>query len=234
MLARQYLGIEVDPYYAELQRRNIEFALSQVVDKVHGQVICSDARTEHGIHGAKLITFSPPYQDAIHDQGDEMGRIHRKIENGTATPALIRRFKNWENSNEHARAGLRPAGYSTDANNLGHLQGAKYWEAMRTVYIRSYEALLPGGYLVVVTKDQRDRKTGELVNLYGDTVRCCREIGFMLHQHIVAVLCKVDEETGAITPRTSHWQRMAVKKASEKGKVILLSQFEDVAVFRKA
>jgi len=85
----------------------------------------------------------------------------------------------------------------------------------------------------VVTKDQRDRKSGELVNLYGETIQLCRSVGFRLEQHIVALLCAIDEDSGGVKPRTSHWQRLAVRKAKEQGRVVVVGQFEDVAVFRK-
>jgi len=232
-LGRRYVGIEVEVGFAQLQERNLELAVAQGASAGRSRVIRGDARLDHDVRGVDLVAFSPPYQDAIHSQGNELGRIERKIKSGTASPELIRRFGNWQEGNEKAQAGMRPAGYSVDARNLGHFKGDRYRESMRMVYSRAYESLRPGGYLAVVTKDQRDRKTGELTNVYVDTVSLCRSLGFLLHQHVVAILCRIDQDTRSITPRTSHWQRIAVQKSSEKGKVILLDQFEDVAVFRK-
>lgn len=232
-LDRKYIGVEVEREYVQLQQNNLDLAQAQGSPGREAQVVCGDARQDLMIREAALVTFSPPYQDAIHDQGDELGRIQRKIASGEASPELVRRFQNWNDSRETARAGTRPSGYSPNPHNLGHLQGPRYWASMREVYNESFRSLRPGGYLVVVTKDQRDRKTGELTNLYGETVAVCREVGFMLFQHITAILCKIDETTGDITPRTSHWQRMAVRKAAEKRKIVLLNQFEDVIVFRK-
>lgn len=232
-LGRRYIGVEIERRYAELQERNLAFAREQPEASPAAQIHCGDAREDRAFQGAALVAFSPPYQDAIHNQGDELGRIQRKIQSGQASPELRRRFGQWQHNREQAQAGTRPNGYSPDPGNLGHYKGDRYWDAMREVYRRAWEALKPGGYLAVVTKDQRDRKTGELTNLYGGTVAVCREVGFTLHQHIVAVLCRIDLETGVVTPRTSHWQRMAVRKAPEKGTLVLLGQFEDVAVFRK-
>ena len=229
-LGRRYVGIEIDPGYAELQEKNLQLARSQGYQD--GRIICADAREDSGLRNVDLVMFSPPYQDAIHNQGDELGRIRRKIENGTASAELVRRFGNWKQENEWARAGLRPAGYSRDARNVGHFKGDRYWEAMGRIYEGVYAALRPNGYLAVVTKDQRDRKTGELTNLYGETVLLCKSIGFILHEHIAAILCAINEADG-ITPRTSLWQRMAIPRALEKGTVKLIGQFEDVAVFMK-
>ncbi len=230
-LQRRYTGIEIEPEYAEMQKRNLRFAETQGAGS-GWTVLCGDAITDHGQSSVDLVTFSPPYQDAIHSQGNELARIKRKIASGDASPALLRRFGNWNEASEQALAGTRPNGYSVNGSNIGHQKGNKYWESMAEIYLRAFDWLKPGGYLAVVTKDQRDRKTGELTNLYGDTVTTCREVGFHLHQHISAILCKIDEG-GEATHRTSHWQRMAAQKALGTDRVILLGQFEDVAVFRK-
>jgi hypothetical protein len=232
-LGREYLGIEVELEFVALQTQNIDLARSQTGAQHVARVVQADARDASGVTDAALVAFSPPYQDAIHPQYDELGRIKRKIASGTASPELLRRYAGWDKDREQANAGMRPDGYSKNDNNVGHLEGAKYWQAMRDVYTQAFATLRAGGYLAVVTKDQRDRKTGELTNLYGGTVAVCRSVGFALHQHIVALLCRLDPVTGQITPRTSHWQRMAVRQAPAKGKVILVGQFEDVIVFRK-
>jgi DNA modification methylase len=230
-LRRRYFGIEVEPQYASMQKRNLQLAQSQGAGS-DWAVRCADARRLRDQPAVDLITFSPPYQDAIHSQGNELARIKRKIARGDATEQLIRRFGNWNDRSEQALAGTRSNGYSTNGTNIGHQQGAKYWNSMSEIYSCAYDRLRPGGYLAVVTKDQRDRKTGELTNLYGHTVSVCRDVGFHLHQHVIAILCKIDER-GHITHRTSHWQRMAAKKSRGTDRVILIGQFEDVAVFRK-
>lgn len=230
-LGRRYAGIEVEPDYATLQRRNLRLAWSQGASP-EWKVYRCDARNLDGLSGVDLILFSPPYQDAIHGQGNELARIKRKIANGTATPELIRRFGRWNENSELALAGTRANGYSTNGSNIGHQQGSKYWDSMREIYSHTFDWLKPGGYLAVVTKDQRDRKTGELTNLYGETVAVCREVGFILHQHIAAILCRIDED-GSATHRTSHWQRMAAQKSVGTDRPILIGQFEDVAVLRK-
>lgn len=232
-LGRRYLGIEIEAEFADIQLKSMEVAVSQGAPGTDYEVICADAAQQQGICDVDLVAFSPPYQDAVHNQGKELERIARKIQNGSASPEMVRRFGNWDSNTEQAQAGLRPSGYSVNTHNAGHFQGKKYWQVMETIFTKSFEAVRPGGYLVVVTKDQRDRKTGELTNLYGETVTLCRELGFQLHQHNVALLCHLDGETGAIKPRTSHWQRMAIPKAMEKGKINLVGQFEDVIVFRK-
>jgi modification methylase len=232
-LNREYVGIEIEPDYEDLQRANLRLAVDSGAPNSEWQVFQQDARAASPVSNADLVAFSPPYQDAVHSQGDELGRIRRKIASGRASPELIRRFGKWDSDREQALAGTRSAGYSRNSTNVGHFKGQRYWVAMREVYRRSYEALRPGGYLVVVTKDQRDRKTGELTNLYGGTVDVCRDEGFELHQHIVALLCRIDPESGTVTPRTSHWQRLAVQKTAQEVGGVLLGQFEDVAVFRK-
>tara|TARA_R110002051_G_scaffold291647_1_gene355739 strand:- start:5703 stop:6707 length:1005 start_codon:yes stop_codon:yes gene_type:complete len=229
---RNYVGVEIEPEFYAIQEANLELAKSQGAS---GQwsLNVGDAQDDFGIRDVDLITFSPPYHDAIHNQGNEIERIRKKIANGSASEALVRRFANWNESTEQAAAGTRSKGYSSNATNIGHQKGDTFRASMSRIYSRAFTALRPGGYLVVVTKDQRDRKTGELTDVYGDTVSSCKDAGFQLHQHIVAILCKIDESSGKITPRTSHWQRMAVNKSAGTDRVILLGQFEDVAVFRK-
>lgn len=232
-LNRAYVGIEIESEYEDLQRANLRLAVDSGAPNSEWQVFRQDARTVSPVANVDLVAFSPPYQDAVHSQGDELGRIRRKIASGQASVELLRRFGKWDSNREQALAGTRSAGYSSNNNNVGHFKGRRYWAAMREVYRRGFEALRPGGYLVVVTKDQRDRKTGELTNVYGGTVDVCRDEGFELRQHIVALLCRIDSESGALTPRTSHWQRLAVRKTAQEIGGVLLGQFEDVAVFRK-
>jgi hypothetical protein len=231
-LDRQYIGIELEDEYCDLQEKNLKLAESQGA-RSDWRLIKGDAQTMYGIRDVDLITFSPPYQDAIHSQGNELARIRMKIDRGEASPELVRRFANWNPEGEQAKAGTRSNGYSANPANIGHKKGITFLEAMKVIYQRSFESLRPGGYLAVVTKDQRDRKTGQLTNMYGDTVELCCAAGFQLHQHIVAVLCKINEETGEVTHRTSHWQRMAVQRSLGTDRVILLGQFEDIAVFRR-
>ncbi|ANI91361.1 TRM11 family SAM-dependent methyltransferase [Dietzia timorensis] len=228
---RNYVGIEVETQYAKLQEESLRLAESQGAEG-SWNVYNRDAREGFSAETVDLICFSPPYHDAIHNQGDEIARIKRKIDSGKATPAMLSRFKNWKPESEYAGAGTRSFGYSSNGENIGHQNGDQYWRSMDHIYGKAYDALKPGGYLAVATKEQRDRKTGNLTNLYGDTVAHCQAIGFGLHQHIAAVLCKIHGD-GEVIPRTSHWQRMAVKKANESERVVLLNQFEDVAVFRK-
>lgn len=231
-LGREYVGIEVEKKFYDIQSTNLDLAQSQGASGSWSTHL-GDAQMDFGIRNADLVTFSPPYHDAIHNQGDELARIRRKIASGSASEALVRRFSNWNNENEQAAAGTRSAGYSANATNIGHQSGDAFRHSMDNIYERAFEALRPGGYLAVVTKDQRDRKTGELTDVYGDTVAAGKAVGFMLHQHVVAILCKIEETTGEVTHRTSHWQRMAVNKSRGTDRVVLLGQFEDVAVFRK-
>lgn len=51
--------------------------------------------------------------------------------------------------------------------NLGHARGDAYLEAMADVYAACGAVLKPGGFLVTVTKDLRER--GGLRDLAGDT-----------------------------------------------------------------
>lgn len=228
---RRYAGIEIEAQFVAMQEDNLRLAEEQGTAS-DWKVFCGDAQGDHGLAEVDLVTFSPPYQDAIHSQGNELARIKRKIASGKASPDLIRRYSNWNEETEQAKAGTRSNGYSTNGANIGHQKGDMYWSSMTEIYARTFEWLKPGGYLAVVTKDQRDRKTGELTNLYGDTVAICREIGFHLHQHIVAILCKIDDK-GITTHRTSHWQRIAAQKSVDTDRPILLGQFEDITVFRK-
>src|SRR5207237_6282635 len=108
-------------------------------------------------------------------------------------------------------------------------RGDDYRTAMADIYGACAAALKPGGFLVTVTKDLRER--GGLRDLAGDTVALCRAAGLQYWQHVIALLAAIRD--GELVPYPSFFQLTAIRKALVRGDRIHLVCHEDVLVFRK-
>jgi hypothetical protein len=69
---------------------------------------------------------------------------------------------------------------------IGHLRGAAYWNAMKPIYLNSFEALAPGGLLIIIIKDHI--RNFRRVCVVDETAAYCERIGFQLvarHQRVL-------------------------------------------------
>jgi DNA modification methylase len=225
-LDRHALGVELEPRWAALATANIAHAHNQGAGGRAG-VLAGDARdlpqlltrdganflertepagvSRLGCGVADLILTSPPY-------ACEVGELNKNA---------------WGTGRDLSASGNR--NYSADRRNLGHARGRTYTDAMTEIYRACAAALKPGGFLVVVTKDPREK--GALRDLAGDTIHLCRDAGLTYWQHVVALLATVRD--GELVPRPSFWQVMQTRKAVARGERTQLVCHEDVLVLRK-
>ena len=226
-LGRHALGVELEPRWAALANANIAHAHDHGAHGCAG-VLVGDSRqlprlltrnardflernttnnvARLGVGVADLILTSPPY-------ACEVGELDKQA---------------WGAGRDLCAAGNR--NYSDDTANLGHARGRRYEQSMRDIYTACAAVLKPGGFLVVVTKDLREK--GALRDLAGTTARLCQQAGLVYWQHVIALLATVRD--GELVPRPSFWQIMQTRKAIARGERPQLVCHEDVLVFRKA
>ena len=208
---RQAVGVELEPRWAKLARANIEHAHNQGAN-TSAHVIEGDARqaprllTDIGHRQVDLIVTSPPYACQVADVANE------NLLSGTGP---IRR--------------VDTTNYSADRNNLGHARGHTYLAAMSEVYEACTEALKPGGFLVLVTKDMRSG--GALHNLSGDTITLCEGLGLRYWQRVIGLLATI--RNSEIVMRPSFWQLLHARRTRALGERTQIVAHEDVLVFRK-
>ncbi|HEY3865376.1 MAG TPA: DNA methyltransferase [Solirubrobacteraceae bacterium] len=208
---RQAIGVEMEPRWASLARANIEHAHHQGAQR-EARVIDGDARTlpllltDAGHRSVDLIVTSPPYACNIADVSSE---------NLSTKAGPMRRV---DTNN-----------YSADPSNLGHARGEAYLEAMTAVYAACVAVLKPGGFLIIVTKDMRER--GALRDLSGATIDLCQRLGLEYWQRVIALLASVRDSE--IIMRPSLWQTLAVRKARARGERTHVVAHEDVLVFKR-
>jgi modification methylase len=208
---RRALGVELEPRWAKLARRNIEHAHHQNAPSP-AHVIEGDARqlphliTPQPGKLVDLILTSPPYACQISAVSTE---------NLISGKGPIRR----DDTNN----------YSADRTNLGHARGTNYLTAMSDVYAACTAVLKPGGYLVLVTKDMRS--SGALQNLSGNTITLCESLGLHYWQRIIGLLATIRDSE--IVMRPSFWQTLNTRRARVRGEHTHVVAHEDVLVFRK-
>ena len=224
-LDRRALGIELERRWAAQALANLALAREQGARGAAG-VIEGDARDLPRLLARKgrqvlsprtdgvrllpagsvdLIVTSPPY-------ACEVGEISKKA---------------WGQGRNLCPPDTR--NYSTDRANLGHARGGDYYEAMADIYAACATVLKPGGFLVSVTKDLRER--GGLRDLAGDTIELCRAAGLEYWQHVIGLLAAIRD--GELVPYPSFFQLTQTRKAVARGDRTALVIHEDVLVFRK-
>jgi modification methylase len=224
-LERDALGVELEPRWAALAVANVALARDQGAAGKAG-VIEGDARELPHLLARKdrpllaqskpavrrlpsgsvdLILTSPPY-------ACEVGEISKK---------------RWGQGRNLCPPETR--NYGPNRANLGYARGDDYRAAMAQIYESCAAVLKPGGFLVTVTKDLRER--GGLRDLAGDTLTLCRSAGLQYWQHVVALLAAIRD--GELVPYPSFFQLTQIRKAVARGERTHLVVHEDVLVFRK-
>jgi hypothetical protein len=133
----------------------------------------------------------------------------------------------WQRGGRMCRADT--VNYSTRRTNLGHARGLDYLDGMRAVYTACHQVLRPGGLLVTVTKNHRQR--GRLVDLAATTVTLACAAGLEYLQHVIALHAAIRD--GALHARPSFWQLTHTRQARARGDPVQLVIHEDVLVFRR-
>jgi len=208
-LGRRGVGVELEPRWADLARRNLGLALP--ADRVGlGEVRVGDARRLRELLAdlvgtVDLVATSPPY---------------------ACTPGMIDKPA-WRHGGALARRDTE--NYSPDRANLGHVRGDAYLAEMATVYAGCLQLLRPGGLLVTVTRNLR--RQGRVFDLAGETVRLAEQAGYQYLQHVIALLAAVRDSS--LHARPSFWQLTQTRRARQRGQPASLLVHEDVLVFQK-
>jgi modification methylase len=208
-LDRRAVGVELEPRWATLARRNLTYALdgehAERVDIVEG-----DARALATLLGEQagtvdLIATSPPYGCDI----------------STLDMAAYRQ------GGSSRVAGTRS--YSADPANLGRARGQRYLAAMAEVYAACAKVLRPGGLLVTVTRNPRPQ--GRLFDLTAAIVQLAQQAGLVYLQHVIALHAAVRD--GRLVAPPSLRQRINTRNARARGVPVHLPVHEDVLVFQR-
>jgi DNA modification methylase len=206
---RRSVGVELEPRWAELARKNLALALP--ADRAGlGEVREGDARHLPELLAdlagtVDLVATSPPY---------------------ACTPGMIDKPA-WRQGGALVRRDTE--NYSADRANLGHARGPAYLAEMATVYAGCLQILRPGGLLVTVTRNLR--RQGRVFDLAGATVTLAEQAGFAYLQHVIALLAAVRDS--GLHPRPSFWQLTQTRRARERGEPASLLVHEDVLAFQK-
>lgn len=209
-LGRRAVGVELENRWSALAAANLDHVLTPD-QRLRTEVRPGDARCLTSVLGdlsgkVDLIATSPPY-------ACDVANVDRNaLKSGDKRLCVT--------------DGLN---YSENKNNVGHARGKTYETEMLAIYRSCFDALRPGGFLVTVTKNMRNR--GKLVDLAGITVRLGHEAGFRYFQHVISLLCGV--RNGDLIGRPSFWQQRQTSRARAAGYPIHLVAHEDVVVLRK-
>ncbi len=208
-LGRRCIGVELESRWAAVAAANIDHVLDDR-QAVRAEVRVGDATELPLVLGdlsgmVNLIATSPPY-------ACEVGRVDKDA---------------WARGD--VLCDPASLNYSTDRSNLGHLRHEEYRIAMLAVYQACFDVLRPGGFLVTVTKNMRQK--GRLVDLAGTTSVLARQVGFGYLQHNVALLAGLRGDRLAARP--SFWQQSHLRKSCAVDRRYHLVVHEDALVFVK-
>jgi modification methylase len=171
-------------------------------------VVCGDARqlpalVDPSAHGlCGLVLTSPPYGPSVHGQV-------------TTRPGAGIRKAHWR--------------YSTDPANLAHVGLDRLLAAMRDVLTGSARLLRPGGFVVMTVRPYW--RAGELVDLPGRLARLGEQVGLVLYERNVALLCGLRGED--VVPRVSFFALDQVRRARAGRLPRQVVAHEDLLVWRR-
>jgi SAM-dependent methyltransferase len=206
-LGRDAVGVEYEPPWAQLARRNLHHARSQGATG-HGHVIQGDARQIGSLLDPELagrvalVLTSPPYGASLH------GQVTARPGDGVAK---------------------RDYRYSRDRNNLAHVGLDRLLDAMVDIVIGCQPFLRPSGILAMTVRPYWER--GTLVDLPGRlTAAVSDHTDLTLLDRNVALLAALRDE-GLVT-RASFFQLNQVRKSRAAGIPRHLVAHEDLLAFR--
>lgn len=235
-LARQSIGVELEPRWAALAARNVQYARVQGAAG-RALVLQDDARRlGHGVLDdlagqVPLILTSPPYGNArIGDcrAGNGMERS-RACEGRRVTDADLLMASQLARSTRYGDSAGSVASLRYGTIEDAFSGEGTYLSAVAAIYSACARMLKPGGYLVLVTKNLR--ADGSMRNIAGDTITLCQRIGLLFQQHVVALLAALRDDE--LFPRPSYFQLTHVRHALARGERQHLVCHEDVLVFQR-
>jgi len=230
-------GIELEStYYARLllntawQNKNL--GLSQVL--LPGMVKPGSWDYHHGDASVVLreleadswdaCMFSPPYESAVTSNSDGPMMPFKQLR------AKFKTEKEWRKFATDRRA-MKKAGYGglvADDAQVGNLKGYNHWKAMLDIYRGIAHVVRPGGFLVTVTKDRRQK--WQMFPIFQYTIALAVMAGFdIVHLHDG----KWPNRIRAMGAMRSQVSRMVNAKYIKAGRPDLYLDHEDVLVFAK-
>ncbi|HTJ72599.1 MAG TPA: DNA methyltransferase [Actinospica sp.] len=209
-LGRRALGVEYEPRWAALAKRNIALATSHAAAGSDARVIRADARKLTSVvppellGTAALVVTSPPYGAAAH------GQIKSTAETG--------------------ERGVRKHDYrySTDRGNLAHASREKLIAGFAEILSGCREALRPGGVVAVTARPWREH--GELVDLPSEVITAGQSAGLEPIERCLALIAGVRDRQ--LVTRPSFFQLSNIRTARAAGVPMHLIVAEDVLIFR--
>jgi DNA modification methylase len=228
-LARDYVGMEIEPHFISWQVENLHRARQQGACGEFA-VLQSDARlldptfseNEEEIlrdfPAFDAVIFSPPYGGRLeYPRNHPLKSLAKLVEMGKLSPTAV------------------PNCYGLLKENLGNLKkDSTYFEGMRHVYVGCYKRLKPGGLLILTVRYARKRD--QLRPLHHLTARLLTELGFTFLDEIVAVLARItsdDLPAPILKDHSTFAHRRAIKHLRALGLPVTLNQVEYVLVFQK-
>jgi hypothetical protein len=201
--------VEYEEGWARLAVANLALAKRQGASGF-GRVVAGDACNVAALlpdlcGRVALVLTSPPYGAATHG--------HIRSSRDTGVPGVHK----W---NHH---------YSRDRANLAHQSLPKLLEGFGRILSGCAELLGPGGVVAITVRPYRVR--GELVDLPGHVQAVAQEVGLVLADRIVCLLCGLGE--GKLLNRASFFQLHEARKGWARGLPIHAVAHEDLLIFGK-
>jgi DNA modification methylase len=211
-IQRHVIAREIEPRWLDLLQANAAQIIARAglfVGSIDiGQ---ADAREPWG-YQADIVLFSPPYGNEASATPDGRRMLPYRLHQ--LTVPYDRRWQHLANHPTPGAMGAVTFHYGTHPDQVGHVRGARYWQAMRLIYAQAYTSLREHGSLILIVKDHI--REGKRVATATTTIAVCEELGFTLHAHHQRHLQNL-----------SLWQR----RRKERGEPVV--EEEDILVFRK-
>ncbi len=208
-LGRDAVGVEYEPPWAQLARRNLHHAKSQGAtgsgQVIGGDALQIDALLAPDLRGqVALLLTSPPYGASVHGQV-------------TALPG--------------AGVAKRDYRYSRDRNNLAHVGLDRLLDAMVDILTGCLPFLRPSGIVAMTVRPYWEK--GALVDLSGRLTTVVGDrTGLTLVDRNIALLAALRDES--LITRASFFQLNQVRKSRAAGIPRHLVAHEDLLAFRVA
>ena len=211
-LQRQVIAREIEPCWLALLEENAAH-ITRLAGLFAGEIDLgqADAREPWG-YAADCVLFSPPYGNEASTSPHARRMLPYRLHSGS-----VAYDPRWQRLARHLSPGAMGAvtfHYGTHPQQIGHFRGARYWQAMRRVYVQAHEAVRPGGLLILIVKDHI--AGGQRVPTTTTTCALCEELGFVLLAHHQRQLTQL-----------SLWQR----RRKERGEPVI--EEEDILVLQK-
>jgi hypothetical protein len=177
---RDVIGFEIEPpYLAEAHRNAARIIEAGGLFAGRISVLAHDARAPWPVP-ADVVIFSPPYGcHAASNVNTRVGTLPHRIR-ALEDGLMGDRWRLFLEQQTAGSAGALRFFYGDHAAQIGHFRGARYLEEMRAIYRQAYQALQPGGRMIIIIKDHIRRRVH--VRTAEQTAALCESLGFALQE----------------------------------------------------